>query len=83
MSASILVGSVFLRYFFKDFIIEQPFSPACGSFIICFFGITFFSSCCFIGDNYSLLLVKYFIDIIKNLCDEPVWMFVVFLKNFP
>ena len=36
MSASILAGSVFLRCFFKDFIIEQPFSPAYGSFIICF-----------------------------------------------
>ena len=36
MSASIFAESVFLRYFSKDFIIEQPFSPACGSFIICF-----------------------------------------------
>ena len=36
MPASILAGSVFLRYFFKDFIIEQPFSPAYGRFIIRF-----------------------------------------------
>ena len=80
MSASILAGSVYLRCFFKDFLIEQPFSPAYGSFIICF--LELLSSAVF-GDNYFLLLVKYFIDIIKNLCDEPVWMFVVFLKNFP
>ena len=65
----------FLRCFFKDFINKQPFSSAYGSFIM-FFGITFFS-CCFIGDNYFLLLVKYFIDIIKNLCDEPVWIVLV------
>ena len=36
ISPSILAVSVFLRCFFKDFIIEQPLSPAYGSFIICF-----------------------------------------------
>ena len=36
MSVSALAESVFLRCFFKDFIIEQPFSPAHGSFMIYF-----------------------------------------------
>ena len=36
MSASIFAGTDFLRWFFKDFIIEQLFSPAYGTFIICF-----------------------------------------------
>ena len=46
-----------------------------------FFGISFLSSCCFIGGNY-LLLVKYVIDIVKDLCDEPMWIVVVLLKCF-